>query len=46
MELDRAESGINLEGLEPFVRWEPLRRVHGCIFGELAPRKRAFDQLL
>lgn len=39
--LAQREFALGIEGLERFVRGEPLRRVHECVFGVLAPRKRA-----
>ena len=30
------EFALGIEGLERFVRGEPLRRVHECVFGVLA----------
>jgi protein phosphatase len=30
------EFALNVEALKRFVRWEPLRRVHECVFGVLA----------
>ena len=32
------ESALGIEALERFVRCEPLRRVHECVFGVLASK--------
>lgn len=34
------EFALGIEGLERFVRREPLRRVHECVFGVLALERR------
>ena len=38
--LTEREFALGLEGLERFVRGEPLRRVHECVFWRTGPRKR------
>ena len=35
-----------VEALERFVRWEPLRRVHECVFGVLALESEPVDPRL
>ena len=38
------EFALGVEGLERFVRREPLRRVHECVFGVLAPESEPVDR--
>ena len=40
------EFAIGVEGLERFVRQEPLRRVHECAFGVLALESEPVDPRL
>ncbi len=40
------EFGLGVEGLERFVRQEPLRRVHECVFGILALESEPVDPRL
>jgi protein phosphatase len=40
------EFALGIEGLERFVRCEPLRRVHECVFGVLALESEAVDPRL
>jgi len=40
------ESALGVEGLERFVRGEPLRRVHECVFGVLALESEPVDPRL
>jgi protein phosphatase len=40
------EFALSIEGLERFVRGEPLRRVHECVFGVLALESEAVDPRL
>jgi len=40
------ELALGVEGLERFVRREPLRRVHECVFGVLALESEAVDPRL
>ena len=40
------EFALGVEGLERFVRKEPLRRVHECIFGVLAMETEGVDPRL
>ena len=40
------EFALGLEGLERFVRKEPLRRVHECVFGVLALESEPVDPRL
>jgi protein phosphatase len=40
------EFALGLEGLERFVRGEPLRRVHECVFGVLALESEPVDPRL
>ena len=40
------EFALGLEGLERFVRREPLRRVHECVFGVLALESQPIDPRL
>jgi protein phosphatase len=40
------EFGLGVEGLERFVRREPLRRVHECVFGVLALESEPVDPRL
>jgi PNKP adenylyltransferase domain, ligase domain len=40
------EFALGLEGLERFVRREPLRRVHECVFGVLALESEPVDPRL
>jgi protein phosphatase len=40
------EFALGLEALERFVRLEPLRRVHECVFGVLALESEAVDPRL
>jgi protein phosphatase len=37
------EFALGVEGLERFVRREPLRRVHECVFGVLALESEPVD---
>jgi len=41
-----AEFALGIEGLERFVRKEPLRRVHECVFGVLALESEPVDPRL
>ncbi|WP_187261731.1 polynucleotide kinase-phosphatase [Pontibacter beigongshangensis] len=45
-ELALQEFALGLESLERFVRKEPLRRVHECVFGVLAMESEAVDPRL
>src|SRR5476649_176830 len=38
------EFALGIEGLERFIRREPLRRVHECVFGVLALESEPVDQ--
>ena len=40
------EFALGIEGLERFVRNEPLRRVHECVFGVLALESEPVDPRL
>ena len=40
------EFALGVEGLERFVRREPLRRVHECVFGVLALESEPVDPRL
>jgi protein phosphatase len=40
------EFALGVEGLERFVRNEPLRRVHECVFGVLALESEPIDPRL
>jgi protein phosphatase len=40
------EFALGIEGLERFIRREPLRRVHECVFGVLALESEAVDPRL
>jgi protein phosphatase len=40
------EFALGVEGLERFVRKEPLRRVHECVFGVLAMETEGVDPRL
>jgi len=40
------EFALGIEGLERFVRCEPLRRVHECVFGVLAMESEPIDPRL
>jgi protein phosphatase len=40
------EWALGIEALERFVRGEPLRRVHACIFGVLALESEPVDPRL
>jgi protein phosphatase len=40
------EFALGIEGLERFVRGEPLRRVHECVFGVLALESEPVDPRL
>lgn len=40
------ELALGIEGLERFVRREPLRRVHECVFGVLALESEPIDPRL
>ena len=40
------EFALGVEGLERFVRGEPLRRVHECVFGVLALESEPVDPRL
>ena len=40
------EFALGIEGLERFVRREPLRRVHECVFGVLALETEPVDPRL
>ncbi len=40
------EFSLGIEGLERFVRREPLRRVHECVFGVLALESEPVDPRL
>jgi hypothetical protein len=40
------EFALGIEGLERFVRQEPLRRVHECVFGVLALESEPVDPRL
>jgi protein phosphatase len=44
--LAHREFALGIEGLERFVRREPLRRVHECVFGVLALESEAVDPRL
>ncbi len=44
--LARGEFALGVEGLERFVRREPLRRVHECAFGVLALESEPVDPRL
>lgn len=40
------ECDLGIEGLELFVRREPLRRIHECAFGVLALESQPIDPRL
>ena len=40
------EFALGMEGLERFVRGEPLRRMHECVFGVLALESEPVDPRL
>jgi protein phosphatase len=40
------EFALGVEGLERFIRLEPLRRVHECAFGVLALESEPVDPRL
>jgi len=40
------EFALGIEALERFGRQEPLRRVHECVFGVLAPESEPVDRRL
>jgi hypothetical protein len=40
------EFALGVEGLERFVRGEPLRRIHECVFGVLAMESEPVDPRL
>ncbi len=40
------EFGLGIEALERFVKREPLRRVHECVFGVLALESEPVDPRL
>jgi protein phosphatase len=40
------EFALGIQGLERFVRGEPLRRVHECVFGVLALESEPLDPRL
>ena len=40
------EFALGIEALERFVRHEPLRRIHECVFGVLALESEAVDPRL
>jgi protein phosphatase len=40
------EFALGIEGLERFIRGEPLRRVHECVFGVLALESEPVDPRL
>jgi protein phosphatase len=40
------EFALGVEAVERFVRWEPLRRVHECVFGVLALESEPVDPRL
>lgn len=44
--LARREFALGIEALERFVRREPLRRVHQCVFGVLALESEPVDPRL
>jgi len=44
--LAQREFALGVEALERFVRKEPLRRVHECVFGVLALDSEAVDPRL
>jgi len=44
--LAQREFALGVEALERFVRKEPLRRVHECVFGVLALESEAVDPRL
>ncbi|HWX53473.1 MAG TPA: polynucleotide kinase-phosphatase [Verrucomicrobiae bacterium] len=44
--LAQREFALGIEGLERFVRMEPLRRVHECVFGVLALESEPVDPRL
>ena len=44
--LARSEFALGIEALERFVRGEPLRRVHECVFGVLAMESEPVDPRL
>jgi protein phosphatase len=41
-----SEFALGVEGLDRFVRREPLRRVHECVFGVLALESEPVDPRL
>jgi protein phosphatase len=40
------EFALGVEALDRFIRWEPLRRVHECVFGVLAMESEPVDPRL
>jgi protein phosphatase len=44
--LAQREFALGIEGLERFVRNEPLHRVHECVFGVLAMESEPVDPRL
>ena len=46
LSLALGEFALGVEGLERFVRREPLRRVHECVFGVLALESEPVDPRL
>jgi hypothetical protein len=44
--LANREFALGIEALERFVRKEPLRRTHECVFGVLALESEAIDPRL
>jgi protein phosphatase len=44
--LAHREFALGIEGLERFIRREPLRRVHECVFGVLALESEPVDPRL
>ncbi|HAA24119.1 MAG TPA: hypothetical protein DCP28_37135, partial [Cytophagales bacterium] len=44
--LAQREFALGVEALERFVKQEPLRRVHECVFGVLALESEAVDPRL
>jgi hypothetical protein len=44
--LHRTNFALGIEGLDRFVRREPLRRVHECVFGVLALESKPVDPRL
>ena len=41
-----AITALGVEALEPFLKGEPLRRVHECVFGVLALESEPIDPRL